>query len=152
MVSENPEHIDISFPGELEYIPLIRKLIADMLLVLNFSSRFTFRSEIIIDELCSNAVSYGAGSTGTACSPVRLTCEVYRDRVEYTVKDAGGSTSDISRLKQAIAAEVPRTFDDTEHGLGLELVRMLSENLTCSIDENNVTQVHAVRRRETVQP
>ena len=145
MKHDAPHRIAVSFPGELDYIPLVRKLFSDILQVLHFSAKFTFRSEFIIDELCNNAVTYGSS---TDPSPVELICETYRDRVEFTVKDTGGSRENITRLRQAIDA--PLLFNETGRGSdnGLELVRMLAEDVTCTIDDKNVTQIHVVRKRE----
>jgi len=139
MKTETPYRISVSFPGELDYIPLVRKMVSDVLEVLHFSPKFTFRSEFIVDELCNNAVTYGSS---TDRSLVDLLCETYGDRVEFTVKDQGGSSENINRLKLAIAAE------PGEKGGGLELVRLLAEKVTCTIDENNLTQIHVVRKRE----
>jgi anti-sigma regulatory factor (Ser/Thr protein kinase) len=139
MGSEIPNRIAVSFPGELEYIPLVRKLISDVLQVLHFSAKFTFRSEFITDELCNNAVTYGSG---TDRSLVDLICEAYNDRVEFTVKDRGGSSENIKRLRQAIEAE------PTGQGGGLELVRMLADTVECTVNEKNLTQIHVVRKRE----
>jgi anti-sigma regulatory factor (Ser/Thr protein kinase) len=139
MKTETPYQIAVSFPGELEYIPLVRKMMSDVLRVLKFSEKFTFRSEFIIDELCNNAVIYGSG---TDRSTVEINCGAYHDRVEFSVKDRGGSTENIKRLRQAIAEE------PLGKGGGLELVRMLAEKVECLIDERNVTQIHVVRKRE----
>jgi anti-sigma regulatory factor (Ser/Thr protein kinase) len=141
MKSETPYGLAVSFPGELEYIPLVRKMISEVLRVLKFSEKFTFRSEFIIDELCNNAVIYGSG---TDRSLVEIQCNAFGDRVEFTVKDRGGSSENIKRLRQAIA-EGP-----TEKGGGLELVRMLAEKVECTVDERNVTQIHVVRKRDDV--
>ena len=142
MESETPYRITVSFPGELEYIPLVRKMVSDILQVLHFSPKFTFRSEFIVDELCNNAVTYGSGADR---STVEVLCDTYNDRVEFTVKDRGGSSENIKRLRQAIA-EKPM-----EKGGGLELVRMLAEKVEFTIDEKNLTQIHVVRKREDVQ-
>jgi anti-sigma regulatory factor (Ser/Thr protein kinase) len=139
MASEIPHRITVSFPGELEYIPLVRKLISDILQIMRYSAKFTFRSEFIVDELCNNAVTYGSSVDR---SLVELLCETYGDRVEFTVKDQGGTSENIQRLRQAIAAK------PQGRGGGLDLVRMLSENVTFSIDDNNLTQIHVVRKRE----
>jgi anti-sigma regulatory factor (Ser/Thr protein kinase) len=144
MKPDFPCRVAVSFPGELDYIPLVRKLFSDILQELKFSPKFTFRSELIIDELCNNAVSYAAAITR---SSVDLLCEVFRDRVEFTIKDHGGSSENIHRLQQAVAEESPRK-DLRDRNIGLELVRILSENVSYSIDEQNLTQVHVVRRRE----
>ena len=148
MKHDAPYRIAVSFPGELDYIPLVRKLFSDMLQVLRFSAKFTFRSEFIIDELCNNAVTYGSH---TEPSAVELICEAYRDRVEFTVKDTGGSRENITRLRQAIDAPPLFTITGQSRDNGLELVRMLAEDVTCTIDDNNVTQVHVVRKREEMK-
>ena len=145
MKHDAPYRMAVSFPGELDYIPLVRKLFSDMLQVLHFSAKFTFRSEFIIDELCNNAVTYGSH---TEPSAVELICEAYRDRVEFTVKDTGGSRENITRLRQAIDAPPVFNMTGQRRDNGLELVRMLAEDVTCSIDDKNVTQVHVVRKRE----
>jgi anti-sigma regulatory factor (Ser/Thr protein kinase) len=139
MESQTPSRIEVSFPGELEYIPLVRKMVSDILQVLHFSTKFTFRSEFIVDELCNNAVTYGSGIDR---SMVEIHCDTYDDRVEFTVKDRGGSSENIRRLRQAIAEE------PLGKGGGLELVRMLAEKVEFTIDEKNLTQIHVVRKRE----
>ena len=145
MKHDMPYRIAVTFPGELDYIPLVRKLFSDILQVLRFSAKFTFRSEFIIDELCNNAVTYGTGSVPAS---VELVCEAFRDRVEFTVKDMGGTSENITRLRQAIDTAPLIKMDGRDRDNSLELVRMLAEEVTCSIDEQNVTQIHVVRKRE----
>lgn len=141
--SSAPSRISVSFPGELEYIPLVRKLVSDVLAVMNFSPKFAFRSELIVDELCNNAVCYGASVERSA---IELTCEVVGDKVEFTVKDPGGSRENINKLKAAISAELPAKLANANHGM--ELVRMLAENINCTVDGKNVASIHVVRKRE----
>jgi len=66
------------------------------------------------------------------------------------VKDRGGSTVHTDRLKDAITKEQGKTLD--QFGLGLEIVKMLSESIVLSVDENNVTSIHVVRKREESSP
>lgn len=148
MNTETPHRISVSFPGELEYIPLVRKLVSDVLLVMNFSPKFTFRSELIADELCNNAVCYGAS---VERSSIEFICEVFGDKVELTVKDPGGSKENVNKLKEAISAELPLKIKPGESGHGMELVRMLAENINCTIDGKNVASIHVVRKREDLQ-
>ena len=138
-----PSRISVSFPGELDYIPLVRKLVSDVLAVMNFSPKFTFRSELIVDELCNNAVCYGASIERSA---IELTCEVAGEKVEFTVKDPGGSKENINKLQAAISAELPLKTGNAGHGM--DLVRMLAENIDCTVDGKNVASIHVVRKRE----
>jgi anti-sigma regulatory factor (Ser/Thr protein kinase) len=145
MKNTKPFRISVSFPGELEYIPLVRKLASDVLAVMNFSPKFTFRSELIVDELCNNAVSYGAS---VERSSIELVCEVFGDKVEFTVKDPGGSKENVNKLKEAISAALPISGKAGDSGHGMDLVRMLAENISCTVDGKNVASIHVVRKRE----
>lgn len=145
MKTAEPYRIAVSFPGELDYIPLVRKLVSDVLTVMNFSPKFTFRSELIVDELCNNAVCYGANIER---SSIEIACEVFSDKVDFTVKDPGGSRENVNKLQEAISAELPIKTKPGESGHGMELVRMLSENISCSVDGKNVASIHVVRKRE----
>ncbi len=147
------EKIRLSFPGDLEYIPAVRKFIADILLVDGFSSKFAYRSEIIIDEICNNAVVYGCKSLDDV---IDLTCKIFSDRIEINVKDKGGTGGDIQRLRKALKFEDDKDLTDFGReaasekvtGLGFEIIRMLSENVEFEIDENNLTSIKVVRKRE----
>jgi anti-sigma regulatory factor (Ser/Thr protein kinase) len=139
MKSEIPYRVSVSFPGELDYIPLVRQLVSDALQVLKFSPKFSFRSEFLVDELCNNAVIHGSPSDR---QPVEVLCDAYADRVEIFVKGAGGYHENIQRFREAIA-EASR-----EKGHDIELIRLLSDTVTCTIDDNNVSHIHVVRMRE----
>lgn len=139
-----PYTIELSFPGDIEYIPAIRKFISEILLVSHFSPKFAYRSEIIVDEICNNAVSYGCR---TDDAKIELLCNIYDDGIDFTIKDQGGDKHHIERLKNAINLESEQKSDK---GLGLEIVRMLSESLNVVIDEKNLTSVRIVRKREDV--
>ena len=141
-----PYTVDVSFPGHLEYIPAMRKFIAELLQVSNFNSKFAYRSEIIVDEICNNAVTYGCRSEN---STIELSNTIFEDRIEFDIKDQGGTREDLKRLKRAINTKVEESPDTTRQGgLGLEIVRTLSERLDVVIDEKNLTSVHVVRKRE----
>lgn len=142
-----PYSVTIRFPGDLEYIPAVRKFIAELLQVSSFSSKFAYRSEIIVDEICNNAVSYGCQHEA---AEIELVNELHDDRIEFTIKDQGGSQNHIGRLQSSISSSVAPTENETQQeGLGLEIVRMLSESLNVIIDEQNLTSVHIVRKRES---
>ena len=108
MKTEIPYHLAISFPGALDYIPLVRQLVSDTLQALNFSSKFNFRSEFLVDELCNNAVIHGFPPDR---QPVEVLCDAYGDRIEISVKGPGGSRENIRRFCEAIA-EVSREKDN----------------------------------------
>jgi anti-sigma regulatory factor (Ser/Thr protein kinase) len=156
--NDKPSVVSVSFPGDLSYIPAIRKFVAEMLEVCSFGPKFAYRSEILVDEVCNNAVSFGCRR---ACATVDLQFSIFHDRMELLVKDQGGAGEDIKRLKAAVERRDKRTASEitdipevkrTGAGLGFEIVRMLSEKVELVIDENNVTSIHVVRKREGVGP
>lgn len=140
-----PYTIDIRFPGDLEYIPAVRKFIAELLQVSNFSPKFAYRSEIIVDEICNNAVVYGCKSEN---AEIVLSNTISKDRIEFNIQDEGGTQDNLKRLKKAVNETANNNENDPKEGLGLEIVRMLSERLDVLIDKDNLTSVHIVRKRE----
>ncbi|MFP4163967.1 MAG: ATP-binding protein [Chitinispirillaceae bacterium] len=138
-----PYKIKVKLPSDLEYIPSIRKFVSEVLQVSGFSSKFAFRSEIIVDEICNNAINYGNESRPD--TEVELICEIHQDRIELLVKDQGGNPLHTDRLKEAVKSKEAKEKDDQ---LGLEIIKMLSEKVELEIDENNVTSIHVVRKRE----
>jgi len=59
MKNETPYIFKVKIPSHVDYIPPIRKFIAEVLQIKGFDSKFSFRSEVIVDEICYNAVMYG---------------------------------------------------------------------------------------------
>jgi len=141
---------NVEFPGDLEYIPAVRGLIADVLTISGFGVKFAYRSEIIVDEVCNNAVSHGSINPDAR---VFLDCTIDNDRVDFNIRDEGGESQKREQLRRSVEqtseSSVPVGREQTA-GLGLEIVKMLSEKIDFRIDENNLTSVHIVRRREDV--
>jgi len=142
-----PYTITVKLPSDLEIIPSIRKFVSEVLQVSGFSAKFAFRSEVIVDAICNNAICYGSG--GDTDSEIEVACQMHSDRMEVVVKDRGGTASNIQRLQDAVRgdrSELPLTGEFA--GMGLEIVKLLSETIEFSVDENNLTSVHVVRKRE----
>ena len=140
-----PYKVNIRFPGDLEYIPAVRKFIAEVLQVSNFSPKFAYRSEIIVDEICNNAVVYGCQ---TENAEIVLSNTISEDTIEFNIQDQGGTQDNVKRLKKAVNTATNEKEENVQEGLGLEIVRMLSERLGVVINEDNLTSVHIVRKRE----
>ena len=141
---EFPYKLAIRFPGNLDYIPSIRKFVSDILQVSNFSSKFAYRSEIIVDEISNNAVNYGCQNENAF---IDLECFIFENKIEFVIKDQGGAKNDLDKLKTAINSEV-RKNETEKKALGIGIVRMLSESMDIKIDDKNLTSIHIVRRRE----
>jgi len=143
----------LSFPGNYEYIAPIRKFIYEALLVNNYNQKFAYRSEVIVDEICSNAICYGCKAVDAR---IELLCLIFNDRFEVQVKDQGGERKDLERLRFAVKnfeegqkqSSTDIVNDIRQECLGLEIVRMLSEEIDLQIDDNNVTTLRVVRKRK----
>jgi anti-sigma regulatory factor (Ser/Thr protein kinase) len=152
MDSQNPYVVKMRFPSDLDYIPAVRKFVAETLQVNHFSPKFAYRSEVIVDEICHNAIVHGSR---TMDATVEIDCKIFPDRFEFQSNDQGGKKDDLDRLKKAmrVAAVKPaESFMDKDdnRGLGLEIVRLLSEDLKLEIGDDNMTTVRVVRKREDV--
>jgi len=148
MSQENVCAFNVKFPGSIEYIPAVRRYVSETLLANNFDPKFTYRSEIIVDEICNNAVSFGCVSVDAV---VELVCSIRADKIEFVVRDEGGREDDLKKLTSAIKKKPKRVFPQglgKKDGLGLEIVRMLSDELTFEVDPDNLTTVRVVKLRE----
>jgi anti-sigma regulatory factor (Ser/Thr protein kinase) len=149
MENKNPYIFKIKFPSDLDYIAPVRKFVAETLSVTKFSPKFAYRSEVIVDEICHNAIIHGSRSLDAT---VEMVCKIFPDRFEFQVNDQGGKKDDLDRLKTAMKKADTRLAEITEEkdsrGLGLEIVRLLSEEVKMEVGEGNTTTVRVVRKRE----
>jgi anti-sigma regulatory factor (Ser/Thr protein kinase) len=149
MENKNPYIFKIKFPSDLDYIAPVRKFVAETLSVTKFSPKFAYRSEVIVDEICHNAIIHGSRSIDAT---VEMECSIFPDRFEFHVNDQGGKKEDLDRLKSAVKKADTRAKELTEEkdgrGLGLEIVRLLSEEVKMEVGEGNTTTVRVVRKRE----
>jgi anti-sigma regulatory factor (Ser/Thr protein kinase) len=146
-----PVPISLTFPGNLEYIPAVRKFIAEAVAACGFHPKFVYRCEVIVDELCNNAATYGSLSV---MASIKLGCTIFSDRVELAITDEGGKKENVIKLKQAIAsgeADAPES-QNKKQNLGMEIVRLLAEKIDLKIDETHgVTTVKVVKKCEDVR-
>ncbi len=151
MPKNRQRKIIVSFPGDIDYLPPVRKFVAEILLAGNYDPKFAYRSEIVVDEVCQNAIVHGCR---TLDALVELTLQLHEDRVELFVKDEGGEEKNRRRLKVATeGGALAESATGAGAGkLGLEIVRMLSEELDFEVGENNVTSVRVVRRKQGDRP
>jgi len=150
MKKETPRTFKIKIPSDVDYVAPVRKFVSEILQVQHFNPKFSFRSEVIVDEICHNAVLYGSQ---TLDASVDLIVSIYSDRVEFQINDQGGNKDNVQRLKDVIENKDERFEKELEHfksnkGLGLEIVRMLSAEVNLKINKDNVTSIHVVRKRE----
>ncbi len=140
--------VSASLPASIMYIPLFREFVSDILIRAGFSERFAYRTEIIVDELCSNAIKYGSNDSHSRID-IKLTW--YDDHIDLSITDEGGSAESIDILKTSINENTDTVSDKTnELSLGLQIVKTLCEKIDVTTDDDNITSVHIIRKREEV--
>ncbi len=134
--------ISVAIPSDLDYIQPLRQFVADLAKAAGFTKKFCFRTEIIVDELATNAIVHGSESPG---SEIRLQAAFDADNMHLSVSDQGGTGKNLDHLKRAIYS--PRPKHESKRGRGLVIVQMLSDELLLSLEDNGATQVKVVKRR-----
>ncbi len=134
---------DVKLPSDLDYIPPLRQFISEIAKIEGFPKKFCFRTEILVDELCSNAIIHGSQDIQ---SRVALIAEFVKDELRLSVQDQGGSQPNVDNLKRAVSSVKPAS--PSKLGKGMVIVQMLSNELKLKLDDNGKTEVHVVRRRD----
>jgi anti-sigma regulatory factor (Ser/Thr protein kinase) len=145
MNTEQSHEITVSFPSTIDYVPILREFVADALKEYGFTDKFSYRMEIMVDELVGNAIEHGSPSHK---SRVGISIEILADCVALVVRDEGGSPESISNLQNAL---VQSTVKDNEgnpkrYNLGLEIVKMLAESVEVISEGDTVTKVRVLRK------
>ena len=135
------EPLAIEFPADADFIPSVRKFVAEAASIEGFTAKFSYRAEIIVDELCNNAVKFGPSTPGAS---IKIHCDFEDDAIQLTVQDPGGNPKDVQNLRKAIGAPQDR---QNFLGHGLEIVRMLTSGMEMTQTQNGETVVRVVKRR-----
>jgi anti-sigma regulatory factor (Ser/Thr protein kinase) len=140
--SSAPQSVTIDFPGDLEYIPDVRRLLSNLISIKGFSRRFTFRIEIIIDELCSNAVKFGRLKIGEF---VTVKADVEDSHVVLHVSHPSVDTESVAKLNRAISdsgSEVDGEKPFNAEGRGIQIVKILCDKLLVDISKGTTVVAH----------
>ncbi len=141
--------IKLTFPGKLEYIPAIRKFVSGVAMSNKFSNKFAFRLEIIVDEICNNAVQHGSLS---AAAQVEVLVNIDLDAMNISVSDSGGKMKDIKRLKDVLALTNKEEIEGKfERGRGMDIVKTLSSDIHLNVLPNGRTEIKVIKFRENLQ-
>lgn len=142
----------LEIPGDVDYIPPARKFVYETMLSYGFSTKFAYRSEVVIDEVCNNAVMYGCNHVEAV---VYIHLSIFEDRIELEVRDSGGNIENKKRLRNSLDAKKthPSHLDQAidENTLGLEMVKLLASHMQVAVDDNNTTSIRVIRKREELE-
>lgn len=134
----------IELPSDLDLLPPLRQFISDLAKVNGFSKRFCFRTEIIVDELATNAVVHGSTDLD---SRIKIRAQFEPGDMQLTVHDNGGSQVNLESLKRAIHSSVSKSKDPRK-GRGLVIAQMLSDEVTIQVENGN-TIVKVTKKRDS---
>jgi anti-sigma regulatory factor (Ser/Thr protein kinase) len=138
---ERTEHtVTLNFPGDIEYVPDIRRFLATIISLRSFSRRFAFRMEIIIDELSTNAIKFGKLRVGEF---VTIICRIRDNEVVLDVCSPGSEACDIQKLKKTIATDrsQPEIPFDFSEGRGVPILKILCNSIQVLEQEGYTVRV-----------
>jgi serine/threonine-protein kinase RsbW len=126
-VSAESYAVRLQIPAKAEYITLGRLALAALSTLGELSNETVADLKLALTEACSNSVrhAYDTERTGT----VDIVYELHPDRMVIEVSDEGrGFITDWGTL----AAPPPSPAELTEAGLGIEIIRALSDDVQVS--------------------
>jgi anti-sigma regulatory factor (Ser/Thr protein kinase) len=138
---EKNASFSINMPSDLDYVPPLRQFISDISKGEGFSKKFCFRTEIIVDELCTNGIVHGSQEMGGI---IIINAEFDSESVKLTIKNQGGTEEDFDRLKQAI--ENPKSLFEEKRGRGIAIAQVLCDKLDIEKDKEGFTQVVVIKK------
>ncbi len=141
MESEGTYSVDCA--SDLDYVPPLRHFVADLARLEGFPKKFCFRTEILVDELVTNAIQHGCQEPQ---SEIQVRVSFASDRMDLSVQDAGGKPENLEGLRTAVYT--PRPQQQETKGRGLVIVQMLSDELNLNLTDTGHTQVRVTKLRE----
>lgn len=130
------------------FVPGIRTCISRTAYNFGFDDREAYHIEIVIDEICNNAIEYGSKKKN---GKIKLECKFYKNMMEFIVKDFGGKEFNVDEaLKKGftlLEEEVSRGGEEIpRRGRGLVIVKKLVDRLEIKSGKNG-TQVKIIKKR-----
>jgi len=143
-MEEEINKIKIRFQSDMAYIPSVRKYISDIAIINSFTRRFAFRTELIVDELCSNAVLYGAASLE---SMVTMECTMHPDKIEIVISNPVGKKDNFNRLQTLLKQPESAGTQRGKLRRGLKIVKILCDQIDCEESDSEV-KIRIIKEKE----
>ena len=118
--------VRLQIPAKAEYIRLCRLALAGLSTVGELPDEAVADLKLALTEACSNSVRHAYGTDGGGT--VDIVYELYSDRVVIEVSDEGRGFVPEDRREDPVEL--------TESGLGLAIIRALSDELQLSVRGN----------------
>lgn len=141
-------NMDVS--SNLAFVSGIRSCISRVAYNFGFDDRQAYHIEMIVDEICSNAIEYGSRDKN---SRIKLECKFYKDRMELVVSDYGGKKFDVEAVLKKGNSLISTKFDKNNlpkpsRGRGLILVKKLADRFEIKVSKVG-TKVTVVKKKKS---
>jgi serine/threonine-protein kinase RsbW len=135
------EFITLDIPAKAEYVVLGRLALAGLLRERGFSADAVADLKLALTEACSNSIRHGCGGHENGESQVRLSFEVFEDRLIMKIRDEGaGFHEDDIDCPQCAAVEGADHL--AEGGMGISIIRAVVDEFELERpDEGGTTLV-----------
>jgi anti-sigma regulatory factor (Ser/Thr protein kinase) len=146
------EVVSMKMPSDISLVPSVRTCISDFVSLCKTDRKTVFQIELIIDELCNNAIEHG---TQDLSKTIEVQCGIDEEKIELSVYN-GYSTR---KVKEKTAREIeenmekwadsPNRTEDTFRGRGLGIVKKYSDSFEISSSSDG-TWVYTIKRKGSV--
>jgi anti-sigma regulatory factor (Ser/Thr protein kinase) len=145
------EVVKMKMPSDISLVPSVRTCISDFVSICEVSKKTLFQIELIIDELCNNAIEHGTQDLGKT---IEVQCSIDEEFVEIIVYNGYSSIMaekktghEIGKDMEKWAASPSKTGNDFR-GRGLGLVKKYSDSFEIN-SSNDGTWVYVAKRKGT---
>jgi len=142
-VNSKPDFF-VEIPSDLDYIPPIRQFVSELVEGKGFNKKFCFRSEVVVDELCTNAIVHGSQEINDL---ITLSVSYGDGQVKMVIRNTAGTAENRNSLKSAI--EDPDKFFSGNKGRGIAMAKLLCDDLKLESSEEGFTQVVIIKTTQS---
>lgn len=131
------------------FVPGIRSCISRAAYNFGFDDRESYHIEIVIDEICNNAIEYGSKKKNKR---IKLECKFFRNVMEFVVRDYGKKPFNVDMaLEKGInllrEEAIKGAMETARRGRGLFIVKKLVDRLDIKTGKNG-TQVRIIKKKK----
>ena len=143
------ETISMKMPSDISLVPSVRTCISDFVSLCGTDRKTLFQIELIIDELCNNAIEHG---TQDLNKTIEVQCSVSDSQIEISVYNGYSSRAAKNKTAQEIGqnmekwADSPNNTENDFRGRGLGLVKIYSTNFEIN-SSNDGTWVYVIKKK-----
>jgi anti-sigma regulatory factor (Ser/Thr protein kinase) len=146
---KNRDTVNMKIPADLEFVPSVRGCVTDFVELCGMSKKTIFQVEMIIDELCNNAIEHG---TQDEYKTIEILCSVGEKNIEinvyngYSFKAVKEKTGYEIEKSMEKWADSPNKTEDDFRGRVLALVKRLSDDFEINSSFDG-TWVHVIKKK-----